>query len=168
MLRDEPFPGIGICGFCSCGLDAPDSMDCAGRSAAPLASSLLLCLVLASLELLDSLLTSGDECEGARGEAVRTDAGAGAGGANGSSARMFDVDGLILFCRRFGWLGDRLGGRAAALRFVVDRPACWMCRSSFASTYELCEEARDASGLRGAIGEAGLDSGCNDTHALAI
>ena len=102
MLRDEPFPGIGICGLCSCGLDAPDNADCAGRSAAPLASSLLLWLALASLELLDNLLTSGDECEGARGEAVRIDPGACAGGANGSSARMFDVDGLILFCRRFG------------------------------------------------------------------
>ena len=147
MLSDEPFPGIGIRGFCSCGLDVPDNADCAGRSAAPRASSLVLWLVLASLELLDSLLASGEECEGARGEAVRTDPGACAGGANGSSATMFDVDGLILFCRRFGWLGDRLGGRdpvracsrsdcaeAAALRFRLDRPACWTCRSSAAST----------------------------------
>ena len=102
MLRDEPFPGIGICGLCSCGLDAPDNADCAGRSAAPLASSLLLWLVLASLELLDSLLASGDECEGARGDAVGRDPGACAGGANGSSATMFDLEGLIFFCRRFG------------------------------------------------------------------
>ena len=147
MLREEPFSGINARGFCSCGLDTLDNADCAGRSAAPLASSLLLWLLLASLELLDSLLTSGDECEGARGEAVRKEPGACVGGDNGSSARMFDFDGLIFFCRRFGWLGDRLGGRdpgracsrsdcaeAAAVRFVLDRPACWTCRSSLAST----------------------------------
>ena len=53
-------------GFCSCGLDTLDNADCAGRSAAPLASSLLVWLLLASLELLDSRLASGDECEVAK------------------------------------------------------------------------------------------------------
>jgi hypothetical protein len=102
MLREDPFPGMNVRGFCSCGLDALDNADCAGRSAAPLASSLLVWLLLASLELLDSLLASGDECEVARGEAVRKEPGACVGGDNGSSATIFDFEGLIFFCRRFG------------------------------------------------------------------
>jgi len=146
MLRVDPLPGMSIRGFCSSELDAPDNADCTGRIAAPLASSLLLWLLPASLELLECRETSGDECEGARGDAVRREPGACAGGDNGSSARRFDDDGLIFFCRRFGWLGDRLGGRdpgricsrsdcadAAALRFTLDRPACCACRSSLAS-----------------------------------
>jgi len=102
MLRVDPLPGMSIRGFCSSELDAPDNADCTGRIAAPLASSLLFWLLPASLELWECLLASGDVCEGARGEAVRRDAGACAGGDDVSSARRFDDEGLVFFRRRFG------------------------------------------------------------------
>ena len=87
MLREEPFSGMNARGFCSCGLDTLDNADCAGRSAAPLASSLLLWLLLASLELFECLTFSGDDRKGACGDAVRNVAAAvfAGGGVNGSS-----------------------------------------------------------------------------------
>jgi hypothetical protein len=146
MLRDDPFPGISIRGLCSCGLDTTDSVDCAGRSAAALASSLVALLPLASLELLECLATSRDGSEDASGEAVREVPWICAVDDRSSSARRFDDEALFFFCRRFGWLGDRLGGRdpgrafsrkdcadAAALRFMLERPACCTWRSSLAS-----------------------------------
>jgi hypothetical protein len=146
MLRDDPFPGIIIRGFCSCELNALDSADCAGKGAALFESSLVALLLPASLGLFECLVTSGDERDVASGETARGVSGACAEGGNSSSARRFEDDGRVFFRRRFGWLGDRLGGRdpgrvcsrndcadAAALRFMLERPACCTWRSSLAS-----------------------------------
>jgi hypothetical protein len=123
-----------------------DNASCAGKSAAAFESSLVALLLPASLELLECLAISGDERAVASGETARGVPGACVGGDNSSSARRFDDDGLVFFRRRLGWLGDRLGGRdpgrvcsrndcadAAALRFMLERPACCTWRSSLAS-----------------------------------
>ena len=147
MLRAEPFPGMKARGLCSCELDAPDTADCAGKRASPLDSSLLALLLPASLELWECRTFAGETCEGASGDDVRGITGDCAADDRGSSARRFDDDGLVFFWSRFGWLGDRLGGcdpgracsrkdcaEAAALRLILERPACCTWRSSFAST----------------------------------
>jgi hypothetical protein len=87
MLREEPFPGIIMRGRCSCGLDASESEDWAGSSAAPAMPSPCTLLLLASLELFECLTFSGDDRRGACGDAVRSVPSAAftGGGANGCS-----------------------------------------------------------------------------------
>jgi len=99
MLNDEPFPGIIMRGRCSCGLDASDSEDCAGSSPAPAMPSPCTLLLLASLELFECLMFSGDARRGACGDAGRNVAAAvfAGGGVNGCSLCRFDEVFLFFF-----------------------------------------------------------------------
>lgn len=136
-----------------------------------MASSLVELLLPASLELVECLSASGELRAGTFGDGALRVPAACVGGASGSSGT---VDALFFFRSKLGWLDDLEGARelgrdcsrsdcadAAAARLDVERPACCAALSSFASTYELREEARDAVGRTGAIVKArlGVDAG---------